>query len=108
MGGGELGIMQDVATGREMLDQVNQADFRGIGGARKHTLAHKCPTQRYAVKAADERVVVPRIDAMSQSQCMQVAIGFYELLVDPGLLARGAEAHNLLEGCIHMYLIDPL
>jgi hypothetical protein len=52
--GHKLAIEQLKTANPQTCNQPDQRRFRGIGRARKHAFAKKCPAQCQAVKPADQ------------------------------------------------------
>src|SRR5258708_34135112 len=104
----ELYIVQHISPRFQMFDQRKQADFRGIGGTREHTLAHKSSAQRYPVKPSDEHAIFPSLYTMGQPGIMQPRIGRDKRCVDPGFFSFCTTAHNCLEIGIHAHFVDTL
>lgn len=96
--GHELAIEQGEATEPHPRRQPGQRHFRRIGAPRHHALPEKGAPQRHAVKAADQFLTLPHLDAVGETDLMQMAIGAFDRMVDPGRwpIRRGlrAELHD--------------
>uniref|UniRef100_A0A0N4ZJ09 Mobilization protein n=1 Tax=Parastrongyloides trichosuri TaxID=131310 RepID=A0A0N4ZJ09_PARTI len=74
----------------------------------EHAFTKKRSAKRYAVKAADQRLVAPALEAVSEAALMQFDVEAADRGVDPGVLAsrrgRGAGVQNGGEGRVHPHL----
>src|SRR5215218_2867783 len=81
-----LAVKQREAPLPEAPDEVDQADFRGIGHAAEHGLAHERPAKRNAVEATGQSTTPIRLDAMGHACLVQAREGQDDSIVDPGFL----------------------
>ena len=84
---------------------MHECDLAGIPLSAEHALAEERGTQRYAIKAADQRIVVPGLHAVGVPLPVQRAVGLEDGPVDPGFgpapgTARAA-AHDAGEIAVH-------
>jgi hypothetical protein len=96
--GHELAVEQAIAADDQSCDQPGERHFRRIGTKRKHALAKESCAEFDAIEAADQPILHPAFDAMRVPKLVQMDIALLDLLVDPGLGARGALAHDVCEG----------
>src|SRR3712207_865658 len=71
------------------LDEVEEADLRGVRHAREHRLAHERATHGDAVESACQLAPVVSFDAVGIAHLVQPHVGPDDLGVDPGLLPVG-------------------
>ena len=71
----------------EPLDQVHQADLRGVALARKHAFAEEGAAERHAVEPAGEPAVAPGFDRVAVAAPVELDIGFADRRIDPGVAA---------------------
>ena len=87
-----LDVKQRKAAPAQVLDQVEQGDFRGVGNAMEHRFAGEKPAERHPVNAARQSRPLPAFQAVGAALPMQFAVGIQELPGDPGALRPGAGA----------------
>ncbi len=84
MFGHELAVQQGEAAKAHPGRQPGQRHLRRVGPARHHAFAEKGPAQRHAIQPADQFLILPHLDAMGETDLMQVAIGPFDGMIDPG------------------------
>ena len=100
-----LRVEQLEPAGNEAGNQMHERHLRGVAGAVKHAFAEEGAAEIDAVKAADQIVTLPYLDAVGVAQVVQPEIEIADALVDPGVVAarlrRGAAGDHGLEGAVH-------
>src|SRR5205814_10664993 len=86
----DLAVEPRRAALAEMLDQEEQRELRGVGGAVEHRLAGEEAARVDAVEAADELLAVPDLDAVDVAGFVEARVGRDDALVDPGAVLVGA------------------
>src|SRR6185437_3767922 len=84
--GDPLRVEQDEPALAQPFDERHQCDLRGVGGAMEHRFAEECAAKRHAVEAADQLLVLPGLDRVSEALVVQQAIAVQDLVVDPGTI----------------------
>ena len=78
----------------EAREQMDERDLRGVAGAMEHALAEEGAAQAHAIEAADQLIALVSLERMGVAGGEQFAIEPHDLVVDPGLLALRAGAHD--------------
>ena len=76
------------------LDQMDQADLRGVALAREHAFAEEGAAERHAVEAADQPAVAPGFDRVAVAAPEELDIGLADRRVDPGVAAALARSRR--------------
>ena len=107
--GRELRVEQPEPSGAKAREQMHQRNLRGVPGAMEHAFAEEGAAQAHPVKAADQGVPLVGLNRMRTAGGEQFAVEPHDLVVDPGLLALGAGAHDRFERavCDHAESIRP-
>ena len=63
----------------------------------EHRLAEEGTADGDAVQSADQLLVLPRLDGVTETESMQRHVAAQDVLGDPGLVAGRARAHHGLE-----------
>src|SRR4051794_30457557 len=66
---------------------MHEAGLRRISRLGKHAFAEEHPSERYAIEATDQSVLMPGLDRMAVAHAVQLHIGFADRRVDPGRAA---------------------
>lgn len=102
---GHLDIEESEAAGAEMLDEVVEGGFGGVGNAVEHGFAGEVSADGYAVDAADQFVVLPEFEAMGVASAVEVGVCGDEFGSDPGgAPVRGGArtfGHDLGKRAVH-------
>src|SRR5260221_3953909 len=106
---GLLAVDHAAAVAAQALDQLHQRHLGGIRGAREHRLAEEHLPERDSVEPALEASVVPRLDAVRETELMQADVAFDHLGHDPcsglSLAPAGAGLDHLAERGVHARLL---
>ncbi len=88
--------------GRHEVDEGHERDLRGVSPVVKHRLGGKESTDRDAVNASREAVVVPGLDRMCPPELVQARVCAYQRLIEPGTGSRwvGTSPDHVSEGSI--------
>ena len=101
MVGHELTVEQGETGETQPRRQPGQRHLRRVRAPRHHAFAEKGSAQRDAIKAADQFLPVPDLHRMGKADLVQMAIGLFDLAIDPGgrAIVRGlrAEPHDARE-----------
>lgn len=102
--GHELTVEQGEAGEAHARHQPGQRDLRRVGAARDHGFAEEGGAERDAIEAAHKLLPVPHLDRMGEAAGVEIAIGAFDRMVDPGRRAirrgGGAERQYLSEGAV--------
>src|SRR3954453_11976462 len=105
--GDELCVEELEAADAQPGDEMDESHLAGIGGAAEHALAEEGGAELHAVKAADQRIANPALDAMRRAALEERGVKADDLVVDPGLRTLagrfGTAAHYRLEGAVAAY-----
>lgn len=103
---GVLRVEQFKAAVVEPVDEVDEADFGGVGaaevGAREHGFAEERAVDMDAVQPADEPTVEKGFDGMGVAGVKESGVARDEAIIDPGAIRigtrGGAPPHDAIEG----------
>ncbi len=79
-----LRIDHGESQGTQRPGQHDKCRFRGVGLHGEHRFSEKTPAQRHAVQSACEDPIAPRLDGMSVSKLMEMAVRIEHLVGNPG------------------------
>jgi len=77
------------AASAEVLDEVEDAEFRAVGDEVEHALTGEDGTGGHAIETCDEARAVPELDTVSVAEPMQGRVGGYHYGGDPGAALTG-------------------
>ena len=101
-----LRIEQGEAAISQPFHQGHQRDLRSVADMMKHRFAEERAADRNAVKTAGEFAILPGLDTMRVPEFVQPRVALDDLVVDPGLGALRAFAHDFSERNVHADLED--
>ena len=119
MGRGELRVQQRCPDVAQVFDEPDQAYFRRIPApelrTHEHRLTEKCSAEVDAIETADKLIVPPGLNAVGESQPVELDIRGHQSLVDPGsvrvafmsvarLSRGGAGSHHRLEVAVKSHV----
>lgn len=104
-GGEHLDVEKGEVAFAEVLDEVEEGDFGGVGNAVEHGFAGEEPADGDAVDAAGQLAALPAFEAVGVAGFVEASIGFDKFAGDPGFRAArsggGTVFDDLREGAVN-------
>src|SRR5215468_5964991 len=94
---GQLAVDGHDSVAPAQRDQMRERCLGGIPRAAEHRLAEEHTTQAHPIKAADQRLGAPYLDAVAAAQTVQLEIRSAHLDCNPGAGARGPRRRTTLD-----------